>query len=132
MAETPQRAFVSMPAAIALFRNQPHHDKLDDGDYLFRAGDPGDAMYGVVEGAIDLIIGDTVIEHAGPGSVLGEMAVLENESRTADARASGVTLVARIDRERFADLVRVNPYFAIEVMRVLSYRLRRETTLPTT
>jgi CRP-like cAMP-binding protein len=131
MAESPDRGFVSMPAAIALFRNQPHHQKLEDGEYLFRAGDPGDAMYGIVEGAIDITIGNVAVEQVGPGGVLGEMAVLESEPRMADARASGTTLVAKIDRERFAGLVKVNPYFAIEVMRVLSYRLRRETSLPT-
>jgi CRP-like cAMP-binding protein len=132
MAESPEHGFVSMPAAIALFRNQPHHQDLEDGEYLFRAGDPGDAMYGVVEGTIDITIGDLAVERVAPGGVLGEMAVLESEPRTASARASGATLVARIDREQFANLVKVNPYFAIEVMRVLSFRLRRETATPAT
>ena len=131
MTESPEGRFVSMPAAIALYRTQPQHQELEDGEYLFRAGDPGDAMYGVVEGAIDLKIGDVAVEQVGPGGILGEIGLLESEPRTADAHASGATLVAKIDRERFANLIKVNPYFAIEVMRVLSYRLRRETTLPT-
>jgi CRP-like cAMP-binding protein len=128
MAESSEGRFVSMPAAIALYRNQPEHQELEDGEYLFRAGDPGDAMYGVVEGAIALTIGGVSVEEVGPGGILGEMGVLESETRSADARASGATLVAKIDVERFADLIKVNPYFAIEVMRVLSFRLRRETT----
>jgi CRP-like cAMP-binding protein len=130
MADSPEDGFVSMPAAIALLRNQPDLRKLEDGEYLFRVGDPGDAMYGVVEGAIDVSAGDVLVEQVRPGGVLGEMSVLEGKPRTAAARAVGSTLVARIDEERFAELVKVNPYFALEVMRVLSYRLRRESSPP--
>lgn len=126
MAESPQRGRVRMPAAITLFRSEPAHRKLDDGEYLFRVGDSGRHMFGVVEGAIDLMVGDVAVEQVGPGGILGEMAVLEDEPRTANARACAATIVAEIDQQRFLSLIKVNPFFAIEVMRVLSDRLRKQ------
>lgn len=84
-------------------------------------------MFGVIEGSVEVVVGDEVIETVKPGGIVGEMAVLEEEPRGADARAAGHTIVAEIDRSRFLFLVKLNPILAIEVMKVLSDRLRRTT-----
>jgi CRP-like cAMP-binding protein len=126
MGENPQRGRVRMPAAITLFRNEPDHRKLEEGDYIFRAGETGVHMYGIIDGAVDVIVGDVAVEQVGPGGIVGEMAVLEDEPRTASARASEAVTITEIDQERFLELIKVNPYFAIEVMRVLSDRLRQQ------
>ena len=86
-------------AEISLFANEPSKRSLAAGETLFSAGDTAGHMYGVVTGAIDVVIGDTVVETVEAGGVLGEMAILDNSVRSATARASEDTIVAEIDRE---------------------------------
>jgi CRP-like cAMP-binding protein len=114
-------------AEISLFANEPSKRSLAAGETLFSAGDTAGHMYGVVTGAIDVVIGDTVVETVEAGGVLGEMAILDNSVRSATARASEDTVVAEIDQGRFLTMLRHNPFFSIEIMKVMTERLRRQS-----
>jgi CRP-like cAMP-binding protein len=74
---------------------------LQRGEHLFREGDPGDALYIVVEG--ELIVqneGPPRVEMArlGPGSFIGEVALLTDQPRTATVTALMTSELLRIDR----------------------------------
>jgi CRP-like cAMP-binding protein len=112
-------------ADVNLFRGEPNRRELADGEWLFAAGDPAAEMYAVVEGGVEVVVDDRVVETVPPGGFLGEVALLGPGRRTAGARAAGPTTVAVIDEKRFLVLVRTNPYFSLEVMRVLAARLGR-------
>jgi len=66
---------------------------LAPGEILFRKGDPGDALYIVAKGDVDVIDEDTefgvahVLAKLGPGKAFGEMALLSGSVRTAMIRA---------------------------------------------
>lgn len=64
---------------------------LSAGNYLFREGDVGDAAYLIVSGQIEILRDSgekfVSIAKAGPGSIIGEMAMLDAEPRMASARA---------------------------------------------
>ena len=61
-----------------LFRQESNTVQLAPGDFLFREGENGDTMYVLLEGEIDIFLGDFVFETAGPGSLLGEMALIDD------------------------------------------------------
>jgi len=112
---------------LNLFRNEPNTRVLADGEALFREGEPGDAMYVVLEGGVDVLRGGKVIEAVGPGGIVGEMALIEQAPRSATAVARGAVRLAAVSQQRFGFLVQQTPGFALHVMRVLVDRLRRTT-----
>jgi CRP-like cAMP-binding protein len=107
-----------------LFRQETDTLQLAPGDFLFREGEKGDKMYVLLEGEIDIFLGDFVFETAGPGSLLGEMALIGETPRTANAVAKKPSRLAQIDQRRFHFLVQQTPHFATHVMKVLADRLR--------
>lgn len=107
-----------------LFRQESNTLQLAPGDFLFREGEKGDKMYVLLEGEVDIFIGDFVFETAGPGSLLGEMALIDDSPRTANAVAKSPSRLAQIDRRRFHFLVQQTPHFATHVMKTLADRLR--------
>jgi CRP/FNR family cyclic AMP-dependent transcriptional regulator len=94
------------------------------GQVIFTAGSPGDVMYVVKEGEVEVLVRDRVIETIGPGGILGEMALIDHSPRSASARAKTDCQLVPIDEARFKYMIQQTPFFAIEVMRVIARRLR--------
>jgi CRP-like cAMP-binding protein len=94
---------------------------------IFDVGDPGDVMYGVKEGEVEIFVGDRVLETIGPGSLFGEMSLIEGSIRSASARAKTDCQIVPINERRFTFLVQQTPFFALQVMRIMAERLRRAT-----
>jgi CRP/FNR family transcriptional regulator, cyclic AMP receptor protein len=107
-----------------LFRQESDALQLAPGDFLFREGEKGDKMYVLLEGEVDIFLGDFVLETAGPGSLIGEMALIDDSLRTANAVVKTPAKLAQIDRRRFHFLVQQTPHFATHVMKILADRLR--------
>jgi CRP/FNR family transcriptional regulator, cyclic AMP receptor protein len=109
-----------------LFAQEEDAIALVPGDVLFREGDAGDAMYVLLEGALDVRIGDLVLEHSRRGAIVGEMALIDQSPRSASVVAREPSRLAKIDQRRFQRLIQNNPFFATHVMKVLADRVRRE------
>ena len=92
---------ISFMNPAELFRKESDTLQLAPGDFLFREGDKGDKMYVLLEGEIDISLGDFVLEAAGPGALIGEMALIDDTPRTANAVAKTVCRLAQIDQRRF-------------------------------
>ena len=107
-----------------LFRQDSDTLTLAPGEMLFRTGDVGKEMFVLIDGSADILVGDTVVEVATPGALVGEMAMIEEGPRTASVVAKDPCKLARINSRRFQFLIQQNPFFAIHVMRVLVGRLR--------
>jgi CRP/FNR family cyclic AMP-dependent transcriptional regulator len=97
------------------------------GQSVFSEGQPGDFMYAVTEGEVQIVLRGRVLETVGEGGIFGELALLDDQPRSASAIAGTACKVAVIDSKRFSALVQQTPFFAIEVMRVMAERLRRKT-----
>src|SRR4030095_14131369 len=74
------------------------------GHTLFQTGDPGEALYIVQSGEIELFIKDTagqkiVLTTAGPGDMFGELAMLDNGPRTATALTLSESQMLVLDRD---------------------------------
>ena len=110
---------------IELFRHNDEYLTFEAGDVVFREGDPGDRMFTVIEGEIDILIGDHVIDTTTAGGLLGEMAVIDTQPRSATAIARTAAKLVPIDQRRFLFLVQQTPFFAIQVMQMMAARHRR-------
>ena len=112
-------------ATIELFRNSIDTQNYPAGEVIFRQGDTGELMYAVQEGTVEIRLGERVIQTHGPGDIFGEMAIIDNQPRSATAVAATDCRLVPIDEHRFMFLVQQTPFFAIQVMRVMADRLRR-------
>lgn len=114
-----------MGTTLDLFRNETDTQSFAAGATIFSAGDPGTAMYVVVEGEVDLLIGDRLVETLGPGEPFGEMALIEHAPRVATARARTACRLAAVPEKRFLFMVQQTPFFSLQIMRAMAERLRR-------
>lgn len=98
------------------------------GDIVFKEGDPGNTMYIVWSGRVAVVKGDfsspTVLGYRGVGEVIGEMALLENEPRSASVVALESVRLLTITRENFERLLSQNPAMGLGILSMLSARLR--------
>jgi predicted acylesterase/phospholipase RssA/CRP-like cAMP-binding protein len=109
--------------------------RLAGGETLFAQGDPPDFLYIVVHGRLEVVVARESGEHAvvarlGPGSCVGEMALLTGEPRSATVRAIRDSELARISKREFDLLLDGHSRAATEIARTLVRRLR-ETTAAT-
>ena len=68
----------------------------DSGSWLFRAGDPTDALYVVQSGRLDVVMEGDVVRELGAGDVVGELGVLTGAPRSAGVRARRDSVLARV------------------------------------
>ncbi|MFN2378209.1 MAG: cyclic nucleotide-binding domain-containing protein [Candidatus Binatia bacterium] len=108
-----------------LFSDSKSMDHFQAGDVVFAEGGEGAFMYVVVEGTIDIFVGDKLIDISGPGDLLGEMSLIDSNHRSATAVARTESRLARVDESEFLSMVVDTPFFALHVMRVLVQRMRR-------
>jgi CRP-like cAMP-binding protein len=107
-----------------LFRGAQETRTYAAGDVVFREGDDGHHMYGVIAGRIEVRKGDRVLDTCGPDDVFGELALVDHVPRTATAVAVEDSELALIDEHRFLFLVHETPMFALQVMSSLGERIR--------
>ena len=110
-----------------LFRNSDYYILLKAGETVFKEGEPGDEMYVVLEGEVDIIIHDSVVETVGVDSFLGEMALIDERPRSATAVAKTDCKLAPINQNRFKFLVQQTPHFALHLLKGMAERLRSRT-----
>lgn len=101
--------------------------RVMDGEWLCRAGDPGDEIFVVHEGTVEVVVEkdgqEEVVYAARPGDVLGEIAVLGRIPRTAALRARGRGRLFVIPGPRFIQLLRENADMSLAVIEMLVRRL---------
>src|SRR5438445_10258723 len=106
-----------------------HTEQLGVGEMLFQKGDAGDALFGVRRGQIRIETGAPdgsrlTLNFMGPGDLFGEIAVLDGQSRTADATAGEPTELFVLRREDFLGHLEREPKVAIKIIQLLCQHLR--------
>ena len=111
---------------LSLFDHEKNVVTFKAGETIFKEGEPGDKMYVIRDGIVDIMLHDRLLESAQPGTIIGEMALIDNAPRSGDAIAkTDVNLIA-VDQKRFMFMVQETPYFAIRVMHIMADRLRAQ------
>jgi uncharacterized membrane protein len=107
---------------------------VPEGQPLFQAGDPGESLFIVRVGEIELFIKDTVgqkivLTTAGPGDMFGELAMLDSGPRTATALALSDAEVLVLDRDDLVLLFQRKPEAALHMLAALSGLTRKADAL---
>lgn len=97
---------------------------LQAGLPVFTEGEFGNNMYVLLAGSVAISVGGEIIEVAGPGSLLGEMALISSAVRSATVITRTDCRVISVNSSQFDLLVRESPAFARHVMEVMADRLR--------
>lgn len=98
--------------------------RLRRHETLFRMGDPGTTTYIVASGRLRIHAGDRTIAQVGERAVVGELAALSSEPRTASVTALEDSLLLTLDQESLFDLMLDQQEVARGILRVLVSRLR--------
>ncbi len=109
---------------LSLFDGQDDRRSVAAGEAVFSEGDPGDTMFVVLDGSVELRSGGAAMATVGPGELFGEMSLIDDEPRSLDAVATTDSVLAELDERRFLFLVNETPMFALHVMGVMADRLR--------
>lgn len=120
---------MTVPQKFGLFRHADRTKTFAAGSTIFAAGDSGLAMYAIKSGQVAIVIDGTTVNTLGPEEVFGEMALLEHLPRLANAVAIQESEIVEVDETEFLFLVRQNPFFALQMMKLLSARLRSADAL---
>jgi CRP/FNR family transcriptional regulator, cyclic AMP receptor protein len=140
-----------MPADVALLTDIPLFSSLDDeekkllsevvdtralkaGEFLFRHGDPGHAMYVVSKGVMEIFIKDhagqkIVLAEPRPGDVFGELALLDEGPRSATAVAMEDVELVELDRGDLLLLVTKRPESALHMLGAMGAMTRKADML---
>lgn len=110
---------------VAHFKDARNAVEVRAGATIFRAGERGTTMYILMQGSAAVLVGRELVDIALPGAVLGEMALLDEPTRSATVVARHDCRLVPVPREQFDLLLMEAPAFAREVMRSMAARLRK-------
>lgn len=102
------------------------------GEPIVRQGEPGDCMYVVQFGEVEVVQSSEDGEHRlavlKAGDFFGEMAVFEHEVRSATVRASGEARVLKVDKRTLMRRMKEDPLLAFNLLQTMSRRIRKLST----
>ncbi|MCH9649211.1 MAG: 2-oxoglutarate dehydrogenase E1 component [Deltaproteobacteria bacterium] len=122
-------------SSLLLFKGVPEADvtelakiatevEAEDGQHIFRQGDPGEGLYVVLEGSVVIWRDGELVVELGVGEVVGELGVLDHSPRIADAIACGHVRLLRLRSKELLERLDRQPAMARGVIRGLTRRLR--------
>ncbi|NIP38181.1 MAG: cyclic nucleotide-binding domain-containing protein [Candidatus Dadabacteria bacterium] len=109
---------------LEMFRFSKKYDTYQAGEVIFDKGSDGGVMYIILEGEIEIQVDGSTVGKLFEGQILGEMALVEDQPRSATAIAQTDTKIVPINRETFLLIVKEEPLFALFVMKDLSHKIR--------
>lgn len=98
--------------------------RIRAGSVIFREGEDADELFVIKSGYVRIQIGNRVVADLTADTIFGEMALIDDEPRSATALAITDVEIVPVSEKQFLFLVSQTPYFALKVMRVLAQRLR--------
>lgn len=118
---------------LAVVQALRHERQYLVGEVVFDEGDEGEALYAIVSGEVEILRSDGArqlrLALLGPGEVFGELALLDQAPRAAQARATADCMLVVFFRADFMNLLETHPKIAskiaLSLARHLASRLRQ-------
>lgn len=133
LAEVPLFQFLDEQERITL---ASHLDVVSHkaGETIFNYGDPGDAIYIIRSGAVEVFFKDDtgeriVLEHATTGAFFGELSLLDHGCRSASVLVIEDLEALRMDRDDLASFLKMRPHAALDLLQSMGKRLRQTVEL---
>ena len=106
---------------------------LEKDEALFQKGDAGDSLFTIGKGRVKIVTKDAagaeiILNQCGPGEVIGDMSLFDQEPRSAGVIALESVEVMELKRDALLKLLDQHPEVAMSVIRGMSHRLRDNTT----
>jgi CRP/FNR family transcriptional regulator, cyclic AMP receptor protein len=114
-----------MSVTINLFKHSDKFEVFAPGQIIFRQGQSGGTMYVIKAGEVEIQANGKTVACLYEGEILGEMSLLTHTDRSATAIARQETQLVAVDQQQFDFLVDNTPYFAHQMMQIMTYRLRQ-------
>jgi CRP/FNR family cyclic AMP-dependent transcriptional regulator len=121
------------PAALDRVAGGMRSRRFRRGEVIFHLGDPGDALFIIVSGAVKISLPaetgeEAILATLRPGNVFGELALLDGAPRSATATSIEPVETLVLPRERFRELIATEPTIRDALLASLAMELRRLTT----
>jgi len=118
---------------IARFEDYAVAKTYPKGTLIFSQGDESDGLFVIREGMVKVYMSDEsgkemLIDTLGPGEIVGEVASLDGQPRTASVAALVNTQVAKISLQEFEQFIKENSDLALELVKLLASRVRDHAT----
>jgi CRP-like cAMP-binding protein len=98
--------------------------RYEKGKIIMVAGQTGALMYVVLEGRVAISIRGALVQYVGPGGVFGEMALVDQSPRSANATAETDCVLLGINRHVFLNMVKSDPTFGASLLGAVAERVR--------
>ncbi len=103
-------------------------ESYEDGEFILKTGDPADFLFVIISGQVAVVVGEDEeqmeITRLERSQMVGEMAVILNEKRTASCVARGPVMILKLAREVFRKVMGAVPEAAMSMIRMLAERLK--------
>jgi uncharacterized membrane protein len=118
----------------SLLAAQLEEETFSAGATIFRKGEPGNSIYIVAAGEVEIYVEDTtggriIFETAKTGDFFGELSLLDGDPRSASARAVADTKMLKVDRQDLELLFSRHPAAAMDILGIIGRRLREADKL---
>jgi CRP-like cAMP-binding protein len=102
--------------------------RYEDGEVIVCQGTPGDCMYVIEDGVVEIVVErdghETLLRTASTGELIGEMAIFEHRPRSATVRARGAARVLTLDKRNFMRRISEDPTLAFRIIESMARRVR--------
>ena len=102
--------------------------RFTNGEVICRQGETGDRMFVIQSGKVEVVREEdgteSVVGTLGQGEIVGEMAIIDRQPRSATVRAKGDAMVLTLDKRAFLRHVHEDPSLAFNILEKMSDRIR--------
>ncbi len=109
---------------LELFKDWENREVFEAQSVIFSENEPADVMFVVLSGEVELSLHDEVLGTETAGGIIGEMAIINSQSRNLTATAKTDVSLARLDKGQIRELVDMSSEFSFHAMATLANRLR--------
>ena len=106
------------------FKDWEDREVFDAQSVIFSESEPGDVMYVVLSGEVEITLHGEVLGTETAGGIIGEMAIIDSRTRNATATAKTDVTLARLNKGQIRELVDMSSEFSFHAMATLANRLR--------